>query len=141
MHFQPFSTIPKFLGAILLANDIENQCKEGQSKIGGMDIQVSRNFFGRQIQSFEEPLHVQSLGKQPFPGVFIRAPAILSVGPSVEVLAELCNSKHGKVIVAVKQGNCRLATVFHPELTSDTRFHELFMKLVRISAQQKGKSE
>lgn len=66
-------------GAILLANKIANQAREGQANIGGMDMSISRNFFGRQVQSFEQTVTTQNLEFATFPGVFIRAPAIQSL--------------------------------------------------------------
>ncbi|NHJ04071.1 MAG: pyridoxal 5'-phosphate synthase glutaminase subunit PdxT [Candidatus Heimdallarchaeota archaeon] len=89
-----------------------------------MDIEVIRNRYGRQRESFEMELNVDSLGKKPFPGVFIRAPIIAKAAKNVEVLCS--NSKE---IFAAKQGKI-LAVTFHPELTDDTRFHELFLELV-----------
>ncbi|WMV56038.1 hypothetical protein MTR67_049423 [Solanum verrucosum] len=125
----------------------------GQKLIGGLDCTVHRNFFGSQIQSFETELPIPQVvaeegGPPSFRAVFIRAPAILDVGPDVEVLADIplsaietINSNPAipkeedstesgkKVIVAVKQGNL-LATAFHPELTADTRWHSYFLKMV-----------
>jgi 5'-phosphate synthase pdxT subunit len=91
-----------------------------------MDIEVKRNAFGRQVDSFEVLLDVPALGEEPFPAVFIRAPRIEKVGARVEVLASLPD----KTAVAAREGNL-LVTSFHPELTSDTRFHEYFLKLVK----------
>ncbi|PWA68901.1 pyridoxine biosynthesis 2 [Artemisia annua] len=135
-------------GLIFLANKATGQKEGGQELVGGLDCTVHRNFFGSQIQSFEAELPVPDLaategGPPSFRAVFIRAPAILEVGPDVEVLASISvqSSKtvdpssqeesaesEGKVIVAVKQGNL-LATAFHPELTIDSRWHSYFMKM------------
>ncbi len=92
------------------------------STLGLMDIRVRRNAFGRQIDSFETPLPVRVLGKEPFPAVFIRAPLIHQVGPEVEVLARLPNRQ----IMAARQGKL-LVCAFHPELTGDLRFHRYFV--------------
>ncbi|XP_059430103.1 probable pyridoxal 5'-phosphate synthase subunit PDX2 [Corylus avellana] len=139
-------------GLIFLANKAVGQKIGGQELIGGLDCTVHRNFFGSQIQSFETELSVPELaskegGPETFRGVFIRAPAILEVGPEVQVLADYpvpsnkvldSNSaaemqeekdwSEEKVIVAVRQGNL-LATAFHPELTADTRWHSYFLKM------------
>jgi pyridoxal 5'-phosphate synthase pdxT subunit len=106
-------------GMILLAKDIGEL---DQPLVGVMDIHVQRNAFGRQVESFEVDLHVPVLGNQPFHAVFIRAPRIESVDPNVQVLARLEDG----TIVAARQDN-RLATVFHPELTGDDRFHRYFL--------------
>ena len=95
--------------------------------LGLLDITVARNWFGRQINSFEASLQVPILGKDPFRGVFIRAPGILHVGNSVDVLATLPNENQP---VAVRSKNF-LGTIFHPELTIDTRFHKLFISMAR----------
>ncbi len=89
-----------------------------------MDINVIRNKYGRQQDSFELPINIEPLGKQPFPGVFIRAPVIVSTGKSVEILAQ-----NKEEIIAAKQDKL-LAVTFHPELTDDTRIHEYFLKLI-----------
>ncbi|GAB2285096.1 Pyridoxal biosynthesis protein pdx2 [Dionaea muscipula] len=148
-------------GLIFLANKAVGQKAGGQELVGGLDCTVHRNFFGSQIQSFEAELYVPQLaakegGSSNFRGVFIRAPAILEVGPEVEVLADITVQSNGstkssistedsldlekytesenKVMVAVKQGNL-LATAFHPELTADTRWHSYFLKMVNELAQ------
>jgi len=89
-----------------------------------MDLQVVRNAFGRQIDSFEADLPVPALGEKPFRAVFIRAPIVASVTNGVEVLASLPDGR----IAAARQGNL-LATAFHPELTDDPRFHQLFLRM------------
>jgi len=86
--------------------------------LGVLDATVDRNAFGRQIDSFEAPLDIAGLDR-PFPAVFIRAPVIETVGDGVEVLADWEGDP-----VAVRQGSV-VATSFHPELTADTRLHEL----------------
>jgi len=90
-----------------------------------MDIDVSRNAFGRQVDSFESDLEITGIEGPPFRGVFIRAPMVDRVGEEVTVLANLEDGRP----VAVKQRNM-LATAFHPELTEDTRVHELFLEMV-----------
>jgi pyridoxal 5'-phosphate synthase pdxT subunit len=112
-------------GAILLARDIGGL---DQPLIGVLDIKVQRNAFGRQLQSFETPLDVPALGVEPFPAIFIRAPAIESIGPGVTALASLRDGR----IVAAKAGPV-LVTCFHPELTVDRRFHRHFLEQVRAA--------
>jgi 5'-phosphate synthase pdxT subunit len=85
-----------------------------------MDIDVRRNAFGRQVDSFEADLLIDGLGEAPFHAVFIRAPSIERAGAAVEPLAKLDDG----TIVAAREGRL-LATVFHPELTGDSRFHRL----------------
>lgn len=112
-------------GAILLSKD----ARRSQPLLGLMDITVERNAFGRQVDSFEADLDVpevkQATGtKTPYHAVFIRAPIIRSVSGEARILA----STTDKRIVAAQQGHL-LATSFHPELTSDTRFHEYFLSI------------
>ncbi len=108
-------------GLILLANKLEG---DEQSHLAKMDIQVQRNAFGRQVDSFQTELMVKGFA-EPFPAVFIRAPYISAVGNEVEVLAEW----QGKIIFA-KQGNL-LACAFHPELTSDNRIMALLLQQIK----------
>ncbi len=113
-------------GAILLSKDARRE----QPLLGLMDIQVERNAFGRQIASFETELEVPALCEvdpsgRPFPAVFIRAPLIASVQPGAQALAALPDGR----IVAARQDRW-LATVFHPELTGDDRFHRYFLGMV-----------
>ena len=89
-----------------------------------IDITVSRNWFGRQVDSFEVDLDIEGLKNGPFRGVFIRAPAITCTGDGVERLAVLEDGAP----VAVRSGRI-MATAFHPELTDDTRIHEMFLEL------------
>ncbi len=120
-------------GMILLAEHASGQKQGGQPLIGGLEITVDRNYFGRQIDSFEVDLAVPALAgygadgdpERAFHAVFIRAPAVVAVGPAVEVLARLPDD----VIVAVRQGRI-LATAFHPELSQDLRFHHYFAEMV-----------
>lgn len=106
-------------GMILLAKKLVQDKPE---PLGLMDITVNRNGYGRQIESFEVKLKIKSLNDELFPAVFIRAPKIMETGEGVEILGQL----EDETIVAVKQKNM-LATAFHPELTTDTRFHEYFL--------------
>jgi len=92
--------------------------------LGLLDLEVSRNAYGRQVASFEADLELSG-EDEPLHGVFIRAPRVLDVGPAVEVLAELDGEP-----VLLRQGRTIVAA-FHPELTDDTRVHERFLELVR----------
>jgi len=114
-------------GSIFLSKDAHRQ----QPLLELMDIQVERNAFGRQIDSFEIDLEIPALKevskeKPVFHAIFIRAPFIEKVGQNVEVLAKLSDGK----IVAARQGHL-LATSFHPELTEDTRFHQYFLEVAQ----------
>ena len=100
-----------------------------QENLGLMDITVRRNAFGRQVDSFEADLEIPALGELPLHAVFIRAPIIAAIGPSVEVLARLEDG----TIVAARQGHL-LALSFHPELTTDPRFHAYFLRLAEQEA-------
>lgn len=111
-------------GMILLAEKILDP-RSGQETVGGIDMIVRRNAFGRQNESFEAAVEVDGIEGGPVEGVFIRAPWVESVGAEAEVIAE-----HGGHIVAVRQRNV-LATSFHPELTGDHRVHALFVQMVR----------
>ncbi|MBI4336204.1 MAG: pyridoxal 5'-phosphate synthase glutaminase subunit PdxT [Chloroflexi bacterium] len=108
-------------GMIVLAKKLR---EDRPVPLGLVDINVARNAYGRQVDSFEADLRVGALGGQPFHAVFIRAPMILQVGEGVEVLARLDDGTP----VAAQQGKV-LVTAFHPELTGDTRFHEYFLHL------------
>jgi 5'-phosphate synthase pdxT subunit len=111
-------------GLVLLAKEgVEDSVKTGQPLLGLMDVKVKRNAFGRQRESFEVSLPL-SIFEEPFPAVFIRAPAIERTGANVEILATF--DEH---IVAAQQGNM-LALSFHPELTEDRRIHHYFLDLV-----------
>ncbi|MEU3449797.1 pyridoxal 5'-phosphate synthase glutaminase subunit PdxT [Streptomyces thermolilacinus] len=114
-------------GLIMLADKILDP-RSGQETLGGIDMIVRRNAFGRQNESFEARVDVTGVEGGPVEGVFIRAPWVESVGASAEVLAE-----YDGHIVAVRQGNA-LATSFHPELTGDHRVHALFVEMVRAVA-------
>ena len=112
-------------GMILLADRIEGAGSD-QPAIGGMNITVERNAFGRQRESFEADLDVPVLGDDPLPAVFIRAPVIRCVGEGVDVLARV----DGDRAVAARQGNI-LVSSFHPELTDDPRMHGYFASMVK----------
>ena len=123
-------------GMIMLADTLVDAI-EGQQTIGGIDIVVRRNAFGRQVDSFETPLRPQGAlaslaGPHPLTAVFIRAPWVESIGPGVEPLASIESGPAAGRIVAVRQDGL-LATSFHPELTGDTRVHEFFVEMVRAA--------
>ncbi|MEN2768182.1 pyridoxal 5'-phosphate synthase glutaminase subunit PdxT [Ornithinibacillus xuwenensis] len=111
-------------GMVLVANKL-SESKEAH--LGLMNVCVKRNAFGRQRDSFEAALEVKGI-ETPYSAVFIRAPYIESAGEEVEILAQYNGN-----IVAAKQGNI-LASAFHPELTADTRFLQLFIEMVKESA-------
>ena len=118
-------------GMILLADRIEDGV-EGQETIGGLDVVVRRNAFGRQVDSFEAELELADFD-QPFHAVFIRAPWVEKVGADVEVVARVTAASRPEAvgrIVAVRQAHL-LATSFHPEITGDARIHRVFVELVR----------
>jgi len=118
-------------GMIMLADHIEGGIV-GQETIGGLDVVVRRNAFGRQVDSFEEivPFVPSWSAHFDFPATFIRAPWVEKVGDGVEVVARARLADGGVRIVAVRRGGL-LATSFHPEITGDRRIHELFVDLVR----------
>jgi len=113
-------------GMILLAERIA----DGDEPVFALiDLEVRRNGYGRQLDSFEADLDIPALGVEPLHGVFIRAPLVTDVGPGAEVLARDADGAP----VAVRQGRV-LATSFHPELTGDRRFHELLVGMIERSA-------
>lgn len=112
-------------GMVCLANQVHNPDSSAMQTLALMDITVRRNAFGRQVDSFEMPLHIKCFEGEAFPGVFIRAPFIEMASSSVEVLCRLDSGE----IVAARQANL-LATSFHPELTADTRLHNYFGSIV-----------
>ena len=114
-------------GMIVIANELTDPYP---TPLGLIDIKVSRNWFGRQVDSFEGEFEFKGIEGGPFLAVFIRAPVVESVGDGVEVLAMLEGS--GKP-VAVRSGNI-MATAFHPELTEDTRVHEYFVSMAKQAA-------
>jgi len=106
-----------------------------QPLVGGLDVVVRRNAFGRQIASFEAELTMSAVGPEPLTAVFIRAPWVEEAGPGVEVLAE-----HRGHPVAVRQGRLA-ATAFHPELTDDRRLHAWFVAAVREAGEGLGEDD
>ena len=112
-------------GLILLADRITDGI-EGQQTFGGLDVTVRRNAFGSQVDSFEADLDVPVLGEPAVHAVFIRAPLVAEVGPGVEQVAALDDGR----VVAVRAG-ALLGTSFHPEVTGERRFHELFLDMIR----------
>ncbi len=120
-------TLGTCAGMILLAKKAQDRVvgETRQASIGALDVVVERNSFGRQRESFETQLSVALPGGERFPGVFIRAPTVKSVGPGVKELARL-----GGAVVAVQQGNV-FGTAFHPELSGNTLFYEHLLGLAR----------
>lgn len=120
-------------GMILLARETDNALA-GQPLLAAMHIRVLRNAFGTQRESFETELRIPALGERPVHAVFIRAPAVESVGPEVEILARLDDGGDAGrgTIVAVREGSL-LATAFHPEVTGDLRFHDYFLGMVGVA--------
>ena len=115
-------------GLILLADRIRDGIT-GQQTFGGLDVIVRRNAFGSQVDSFETDLEVPVFGEPPVHAVFIRAPLVEQVGERAEAIAALPDGR----VVAVRQGPL-LGTSFHPEVTGETRFHELFLEAVRAAS-------
>ncbi len=115
-------------GLIMLADSISDGI-DGQQTFGGLNVQVRRNAFGSQVDSFEVDLDVPVLGGDPVRAVFIRAPLVEEAGAGVERIAQLQDGR----VVAVRQGNL-LATAFHPEVTGEYRFHRLFLDRVEAAA-------
>lgn len=113
-------------GMIMLADKILDP-RSGQETVGGIDMIVRRNAFGRQNESFEAAVEVAGVAGGPVHGVFIRAPWVESIGAAADSLAVYQGHP-----VAVRQGNL-LATAFHPELTGDHRVHALFVATVRAA--------
>ncbi len=113
-------------GMIIISNRLTDHRPE---PLHLMDIEVSRNAFGRQVDSFEADIQFDEIDGPPFHCVFIRAPGVNKTGAGVKVLAHLDDGRP----IAVREGNM-LATSFHPELTDDTRIHGLFVKIIQGSA-------
>lgn len=130
-------------GMILLSKVTDNQKVGGQSSLAIIDTEVSRNYFGRQIHSFESDIHVKDsrltemMKKDKFPGIFIRAPAVVKVlGAEVKVLATLhVPETEAEVVVAVQQDHV-ISTAFHPELTDDCSWHVYFLKTIQDTKSQ-----
>ena len=123
-----FAVYGSCAGMIMLADEILDG-KSDQETIGGIDITVRRNAFGRQVDSFETDLNIKDFSDC-FRAVFIRAPWVERVGTSVEVLATYKTEKNEDHPVMVRQGSL-LATAFHPELTQDNRVHEYFVQMAK----------
>jgi len=115
-------------GLIMLADRIADG-RADQQTLGGLDVSARRNAFGRQVDSFEEDIAFTGLDG-PVHAVFIRAPWVEDTGGGVEVLARVEHGSAAGRIVGVRQG-ALLATSFHPEVTGDTRVHEMFVEIVR----------
>lgn len=141
-------------GMIMLADHIDNPIV-GQESIGGIDVVVRRNAFGRQVDSFEAEVDLEvdvdvdavadvevgaSAGAGSFRVLFIRAPWVTKVGTDVEVVARIASGGSVGRIVAVRQANL-LATSFHPEITGDRRMHDIFLRMVASHVTGSSKSE
>ena len=113
-------------GMIMLSKTANDKVvgKIDQPLLNILDIKLERNSFGRQRESFETDVSMDSINIQKFNGVFIRAPSVSDVGSDIEILA-----KHNEKIVAIKKGNV-IGTAFHPELTNDTSLHKYFVNLI-----------
>ncbi len=120
-----FPVLGTCAGMICLARKVSNSQESYLEPLEVMDIEVKRNAFGRQVDSFETDLEIPALGSPLYHAVFIRAPQVEKVGPEVDPVAKLPNG----VIVAARQQNM-LVSSFHPELTDDLRFHQYFLKMV-----------
>jgi 5'-phosphate synthase pdxT subunit len=127
-------------GMIMLADRIAD-ARPDQQTLGGLDITVRRNAFGRQVDSFEEDLHIPAIAERTtapeghpttFKTVFIRAPWVEELGDGVEVLATVETGPAAGRVVAIRAGNL-LATSFHPEVTGDHRIHKYFTQMVHAA--------
>jgi len=118
-------------GMVLLAKKVFNP---DMNTLALMDIEVRRNAFGRQVDSFETIISMPSLGDEPFTAVFIRAPIIENSGPAVDIMGRLADGR----IVAARQGNI-LALSFHPELINDSRIHSYFLEITAGFKSEDGK--
>ena len=116
-------------GMIMLSKTVDDRVvgKTDQALLNILDIKLQRNSFGRQQDSFESDISMDSIGIPKFNGIFIRAPSVSDVGSDVEIL-----SKFNEQIIAVKKGNV-IGTAFHPELTTDISLHKYFVNLVNSS--------
>jgi len=117
-------------GMIMLADEVLDG-RPDQRSFGGLALQVRRNAFGRQVDSFEAPVEIAGVEGGPVTAVFIRAPWVEKVTGDVEVLGQVGDGPEAR-IVAVRQGSL-LATSFHPELTGDLRLHRLFVDMVHAA--------
>jgi pyridoxal 5'-phosphate synthase pdxT subunit len=123
-------------GMILLADRILDAPAD-QETVGGIDVTVRRNAFGRQVDSFESDIVFEGLEGGDVHAVFIRAPWVEEAGNAVEILGRVVGGPADGRIVAVRQGNL-VATSFHPELTGDRRVHALFVEIVRDHLAEKA---
>ena len=116
-------------GMIMLSKTADDRVvgKTDQALLNILDIKLQRNSFGRQQDSFESNISMDSIGIPKFNGIFIRAPSVSDVGSDIEIL-----SKFNEQIIAVKKGNV-IGTAFHPELTTDISLHKYFVNLVNSS--------
>ena len=119
-------------GMILLADRVDEGGSPLEETIGGIDMTVRRNAFGRQVDSFEEDVEVEGLAGGAVHAVFIRAPWVQELGPGARALGRVSTGEAAGRIVAVRQDNL-LATSFHPELTGDGRIHAYFCDMVRTA--------
>ncbi|MCW2750563.1 MAG: pyridoxal 5-phosphate synthase glutaminase subunit PdxT [Aeromicrobium sp.] len=117
-------------GMIMLADRIEDGIA-GQETLGGLDVTVRRNAFGRQVDSFEGDIEFDGFDS-PVHAIFIRAPWVESAGAEVQTLATIPTGEAAGRVVAVRQGNL-MATSFHPEVGGDDRIHQYFVELVQQS--------
>jgi pyridoxal 5'-phosphate synthase pdxT subunit len=120
-------------GLILLADRVDATGSPLEATIGGLDVTVRRNAFGRQVDSFEEDVEVAGVAGGPVHAVFIRAPWVESLGPRATAIGTIAAGAAAGRIVAVRQQQL-LATSFHPELTGDGRIHAYFCDIVRGQA-------
>lgn len=112
-------------GTILLAKEGDKQVKQTKTELLSlMEMRVSRNAYGRQVDSFEVDVKIPEIGNKPFRAVFIRAPTIQSVWSDTKAWI-----RHQSTIVGAKKGNI-LALAFHPELSDDLRLHKYFLKII-----------
>jgi 5'-phosphate synthase pdxT subunit len=119
-------------GMILLADRVDDGGSPLAETIGGIDMSVRRNAFGRQVDSFEEDVEIEGLPGGPVHAVFIRAPWVESVGEQARAIGRVGAGPAAGRIVAVRQHQL-LATSFHPELTGDGRIHAYFCEMVRTA--------
>ncbi|MHA1378055.1 MAG: pyridoxal 5'-phosphate synthase glutaminase subunit PdxT [Candidatus Helarchaeota archaeon] len=120
-------TLGTCAGLVFLAKMVYDKTvgKVNQPILGILDVDVERNSYGTQKESFEADLKIPKIGEEPFKGIFIRAPVIKNIGPNVEVMA-----KYHDDIIAVKQDRI-IGVTFHPELGEDLRFHKMFIDLIK----------
>jgi 5'-phosphate synthase pdxT subunit len=120
-------------GMILLARNITGASTNFQQKtLGALDIDVARNAYGAQVDSFETDIEVPALGEDPLRAIFIRAPRITRTGHDVEVLA----THEGEPVLVQQQspnGQVLMAAAFHPEIADDSRLHQLWIKALRYN--------